>query len=302
MRFLTACAVAILVGGCGGAAKPPVAGAEPAKPVVPAAQVVPLEGGANALWWDAATATLYLTDSNAAALLAWTADKGVTKVATVPAGTAGVSLGGIVRRADGATVIANFGFGKQGGLFVVAPDHRVTELTGLEPQRRRVGLAEAGGTIYSAYFVGGMAGGKPAGGVASVTITGAAATETELAGASTSAGFGKIVGVAANATTVYVSDQSQKAIFAVTIADRSVRKLADVPGADLLLLLPGGDLLTGSGATISRITPAGQVSPLLAPTFEQVRGLAYDAAGKRLFVVDHSLTPGSPDKLHILPL
>lgn len=300
MRFLPAFAVAMLVGACGGGAKPvPAPPVQPARPA--ASQVVPLAGGANALWWDAASATLYLTDSNAASLVAWTDKGGLARVATVPAGTAGVSLGGLVRRADGSTVVANFGFGKQGGLFVIAPDKTVTALSGLDPQRRRVGLAESGGTIYSAYFVGDRDK-KPTGGVATVAITGPAAVETELAGESTSAGFGKIVGVAASATTVYVSDQSQKAIFAINVADHAVRKLADVPGADLLVLLPDGDLLTGSGATISRITPAGQVSPLATTTFEQVRGLAYDAAGKRLFVIEHSLTPGSPDKLHIVPL
>ena len=31
--------------------------------------VVPLAGGANALWWDAASSTLYLTDNNADALV-----------------------------------------------------------------------------------------------------------------------------------------------------------------------------------------------------------------------------------------
>ena len=35
--------------------------------------------------------------------------------------------------------------------------------------------------------------------------------------------------------------------------------------------------------------------------FEQVRGLAYDPAGRRLFVINHSKTVGVPDKLHILP-
>jgi hypothetical protein len=53
---------------------------------------------------------------------------------------------------------------------------------------------------------------------------------------------------------------------------------------------------------IPRITQAGQVTTLPGGGFEQVRGLAYDAAGKRLFVVDHSLTVGVPDKLRILYL
>lgn len=294
MRFL----LAILLCSCAGSAPKPV---EPASAPAPVKDLdVALSGGANALWWDAATGTLYLSDSNTSALVTWTERGGLQSVAAVPAGTAGVSLGGIVRRADGSTVIANFGFGKQGGLFVVGADRAITALTGLDPARRRVGLAQDGATIYSAYFVGARDT-KPDGGVATVAITGATATETEIAGASTSAGFGKIVGVVATPAAVFVSDQSQKAIFKLAVPGYAVTKLADVPAADLLAILPNGDLLTGGAATITRITPAGQVSPLAVAgnSFEQVRGLAYDPAGKRLFIIDHSLTPGSPDQLHV---
>jgi hypothetical protein len=45
-----------------------------------------------------------------------------------------------------------------------------------------------------------------------------------------------------------------------------------------------------------------QVGPTVFSGFEQVRGLAYDPALKRLFIVEHSLTAGTPDKLHIRPL
>jgi hypothetical protein len=265
------------------------------------AVVVPLPGGANALLWDAATSTLYLTDSNADALLRWTDRSGIETVGTLPPATAGVGLGGMVRRADGTTLIAAFGFGKQGTLFALAADNTATALTGLDGSRRRIGLAQdTSGVLYSAYFVAGHGDG-PTGGVARVSITGNVATETEVAGASTSAGFHKLVGLVATPGALFVSDQSQKAVFKIAVPGFSSSKLADVPAADMLALLPSGDLLTGSGSTILRITQTGTVTPLPAAGFEQVRGLAYDAAGKRLFVVNHSLTVGVPDKLHILP-
>ena len=263
-------------------------------PPPPVEQAVVLPGGGNALWWDAASSTLYLTDSHASALVAWTAAAGLHPVATLPADAAGVSLGGIVRRADGTLVVANFGFGTHGGLFAVA-DGAATELTGLDPVRLRVGLAQdAAGAVYSAYFVGGR-GKSQHGGVSLVTFAGTAVTETEIA-----SGFHKAVGVAATPSAVFVSDQTDKAIFKVAVPGYAVSKLATVPTVDLLALLPNGDLLTGGGATISRITPAGEVSALRA-RFEQVRGLAYDAAGKQLFVIDHSVTVGVPDKLRIIP-
>jgi hypothetical protein len=40
---------------------------------------------------------------------------------------------------------------------------------------------------------------------------------------------------------------------------------------------------------------------LRLPRFSDVRGIAYDAVGHRLFVVDHSTAAGTPDALHIIP-
>lgn len=176
-----------------------------------------------------------------------------------------------------------------------------TALTGLEPTRLRIGLAQdPNGVLYSCYFVGGH--GPQAGGVATVAITGNSATETEIAGESTHAGFRKLVGIVATPTAVFVADQSQKTIFKIAVPGYAVTPLAQVPAADLLAILPNGDLLTGGGPTISRISQDGTVTQLPAPGFEQVHGLAYDPAGKRLFVVDHSKTVGVPDKLTIVPL
>jgi len=328
--------IAITLAACSSPAARPVepAAPAPAPPAAPQAAaapatelVIPLVGGGNAVVWDAATSTLYLTDSNADALLRWTDRGGLETVGSFPAATGGVGLGDLVRRADGTTLVTSFGYGKQGTLFAMAPDHSSRALTGLEPNRRRIGLAQdAGGVLYSAYFV---AGGKPGddkpgdgkrgdamgsedlagrgvgasggGGVAIVAITGGAATETEIAGGSTGAEFHKLVGIVATPGAVFVSDQSQKLIYKIAVPGFAVSQLAQVPAADLLAILPNGDLLTGGGSTISRITQDGHVTALPFTGFEQVRGLAYDPAGKRLFVINHSKTVGVPDKLHIVP-
>ncbi len=137
--------------------------------------------------------------------------------------------------------------------------------------------------------------------MAKVELSGATATETEIAGASTTAGFKKVVGLVATNTAVFVSDQTQKKIFKIAVPGYAVTEVATAPAADLLAILPNGDLLTGGGTEVLRITPGGTVSTLL-PGFEQVRGLAYDAKLERLFIVEHSLTAGTPDKLHIRPL
>ncbi|HEX7839075.1 MAG TPA: hypothetical protein VF469_16470 [Kofleriaceae bacterium] len=296
MRWL----LAVTLCGCAahpGAADRPVRpeASHPAPAAAPADVAITLDGGANALWWDAASSTLYLTDSNASAVMTWSDADGLQVAGALPADEAGVSLGGIVRRGDGTLLVASFGFGTHGGMIAVTAGTAST-LTGLDPARRRVGLAQdPEGTLYSAYFVGGR-GKPPTGGVATLTIAGQAATETEIA-----SGFHKVVGLVATPAAVFVSDQTDRAIYRIAVPGYAVTRLASVPAVDLLVMLPGGDLLTGGGPTISRISQTGQVTTLTGH-FEQVRGLAYDAAHERLFVIDHSVTVGLPDRLRIVYL
>ncbi|HWU87183.1 MAG TPA: hypothetical protein VN253_07910 [Kofleriaceae bacterium] len=261
-----------------------------------------LAGGANALLWDSATSTLYLTDNNADALLTWTgATTGVQQVGTFPAATAGISLGDLVKRADGTILTTSFGFGTQGTLFAMAPDLTSAALTGMTANRRRIGLGQdAAGTLYEAYFVGG-GGGTPTGGVATVALNGTAATETEIAGATTGAGFKKLVGLVATANAVFVSDQTDKKIYKIAVPGFAVTTVATVATADLLAIMPNGDLLTGGATDVQRVTQTGTVTTIMTG-FEQVRGLAYDPALRRLFVIEHSTTVGVPDKLHVRPL
>ncbi|MGN6106637.1 MAG: hypothetical protein ACTHU0_16140 [Kofleriaceae bacterium] len=259
-----------------------------------------LSGGANGLLWDAASSTLYLTDNDANALVEWTAAQGLRSVGTFPAATAGISLGDLARRTDGTILTPSFGFGTQGTLFAMAPDHTSSALAGLDPARRRIGLAQdASGALYTAYFVGG-GGGMPTGGVARVEISGGDATETELAGGSTSAGFKKLVGLVATPSALFAADQTTKMIYRIALPGGAVTPLATVPSVDLLAILPGGDLLTG-GTGVHRITQTGQVTTVIPSGFEQVRGVAYDPALRRLFLIEHSATVGVPDKLHVVP-
>ena len=282
------------------AAAPDATSVDAAPIDAPAPTTYDLAGGANALRWDSATSTLYLTDNNADSLVRFTDAGGLQTVGTFPAATAGISLGDILKRADGSFVTANFGFGTQGTLFTMSADGTSSAaLTGLAANRRRIGLADDGaGNLYVGYFVGG-GGGMPTGGVGLVTITGGAATETEIAGGSTSANLKKIVGVVATATELFVADQTVNTIYRVALPGGAVTTVATPPSVDLLMRLPSGDLLTG-GTGVHRITTAGVVTTIFTG-FEQVRGTAYDPAGQRLFIIEHSATVGVPDKLHIRP-
>lgn len=281
-------------------APPPAQDAAPDAPDPRGPATFTLAGGTNGLLWEAATQALYLTDSNANALLRWTDEGGVQQAGTFPAATAGISLGDLVKRADETILTPSFGFGTQGTLFALASDGTSSALTGLDPARRRVGLAQdANGALYVAYFVGGGMM-MQAGGVAAVTIAGATASETEIAGSSTAAGFRKVVGLAATPGAVFVADQTASTIYRIAVPGFGVTTVAAVPSADLLTMMPNGDLLTGGGG-VHRVTQTGEVSTIFTG-FEQVRGLAYDPALRRLFIIEHSATVGVPDKLHVRPL
>ena len=121
--------------------------------------------------------------------------------------------------------------------------------------------------------------------------------------AGTAQGLKKVVGIVATPTAVFVSDQTQKKIFEIAIPGNAFSEVTAtaLPSADLLVILPNGDLLTGGGTTVQRVTQAGVATDIFTG-FEQVHGLAYDATLKRLFIMDHSLTVGTSDKLHIRPL
>ncbi len=258
-----------------------------------------MTGGANALLWDAIASKLYLTDNNANALLSYTDANGIQTVGTWPTGGM-ISLGDL-SNADGAILCANFGFATMGTIFAMLTTGTSSAYTVSDPTRRRIGLAQdSAGQLYVAYFTGGM--GQPqVGGVSSVTFNGTTATETEIAGSTTNAGFKKVVGLVATPDAVYVSDQTQLTIFKIAIPGNAVTTLASaLPSADLLAVMPNGDILTG-GTGVHRITPTGTVTTIMTG-FESVRGMAYDNALHRLFLIEHSATPGTPDKLHIRPL
>ena len=289
-------AIALLAAACSSKPAPEAhAQVEPHRPAPPG-RAVDLPGDSNGAYWDASTRSLYIVDDTFDQLVRWTDAEGFRAIGAFPPATK-VSLGGLVRAGAGF-VTTSFGFGDDGGAYMLAPGVPSPAIDNLAPERRRIGLASGpDGAIYEAFFV--VHGHDHAGGVARLDLAGG---ETDVI----STGLRKPVGVAVTATTLYVSDQEQDAIFAYPLAaDGSVGApttiARDLPSADLLTALPGGDLVTGGKhGAVYRITPAGKVSTI-ADGFEQVRGTAYDPAGKRLFVIEHSAAT-SRHKLHIVAL
>jgi sugar lactone lactonase YvrE len=198
-----------------------------------------------------------------------------------------------VRTTDGTFITPSFGFGKDGGV-VTLHDGSATSIAKLDPVRRRIGVAIApDNAIYVAYFVV-DADKKHTGGVARLDLAGG---ETDL----DIPDLSKPVGLVATDTTLFIADQNKSTIVAYTFATKAVTTVArDLPGADLLTRLPGGDFVTGGRkGAVYRIDKAGAAKEI-ASGFAQVRGTAYDPAKKRLFVVEHG--DAGHHKLHLLPV
>ena len=284
--------VGLLACGCGKRA------ASEATPVAQGSATSPypsveLPGECNGIVWDATAHALYLTDDTHNQLQRWTDGVGFAGFAALPASKR-PALGGLAELTDGSFVAASLGFGDDGAVFQISAKGGAKALDHMDPARRRLGVASDGaGGWYEAYFV--VTDGKHHGGVAHV---GADGVEHELIGAPLT----KPVGLAATATTLYISDQEAKAVFAMPLPSGELHPIAQHLGdVDLLTLMPDGDLVTGgAGGTVVRITAAGKVTEIAAG-FAHVRGTAYDPAGKRLFVIDHARA-SSHRELHIVPL
>ena len=259
-----------------------------------------LTGVAYGLYWDAAASALYITNDTANRLDRWTEANGVVAFGTFPTLAVANVLGGIVELSDRSFLVPTLGMGTAGTLLALSSDGAsAAAITGLDATRRRVGITlDPDGLLYEAFFTGsGMM--SQTGGVGSAVIASGAGTEVAI---TTSVALKKVTGIVATRTTLYVCDQTVSKIYAITIADGTTTTFASPPSCDLIYQMPNGDLVTG-GLTggIYRITPAGAISNVRSG-FEQVRGIAYDAVGKRMFVIENRATMPNVPRLHIFPL
>ncbi len=269
-------------------------GGEPGVKVDRGPTAIPLDGDPNGLWWDSAAATLYIADDDNNRILQWTDGGGVALFANLPAAPPdGAGLGQLVKTKDGKIIVTRFGFGTAGDVVYVAPDKTTGNVPNLDPVRRRIGLTVASdGTLYDSYFV------KTANGQVGTVA------RLDLAGAETDfiPGLKKPVGVLASGPSLFVSDQAAGTVSAAPIAmPDKLAVLAQVAGPDLLCEGPGGSLFTGSTTgEVRQIASDGKLSTF-AGGFLQIRGVAYDAANKRVFAAEHDAA-GSLNALHILPV
>ncbi len=124
-----------------------------------------------------------------------------------------------------------------------------------------------------------------------------AGTETDVL-----TGMTKPVGVLVEGADLIASDQAAGAVVkAPRAAPSKAAPLAAVAAPDLLCQGPDGSLFTGGTAgEVRQITRDGKVRTV-AGGFAAVRGVAYDAANRRLFASEHA-PKGGPSAIRIVPV
>lgn len=251
----------------------------------------------NGLFWQDSSQTLYITDDTGNQIVAWSDRGGLRPAAKLPPPPAtGPGLGQVVLTGRAQLVVPRFGMGTAGDVLAGPADGELTPISGLLPERRRIGLTQAAdGTLYGTYFV--KAGTGRAGAVTTLTLTGG---ETDVI-----TGLQKPVGVLAVADRLYVSDQDAGKILQAPLANPSATSVfATLPAPDLLAAGPDGSLFTGGPqGAVRQIAATGQATTV-AMSARAVRGLAYDATARRLFVALHDSEPqdGITHGIEIVPI
>ena len=277
-------------------------GADLAAPPPVRKKSVALSFDPNGLFWDAATQALYIADDDGNQIQKWTEDGGLAIVARLPpAPAAGPGLGQLVVLGDRSIVVPRFGSGTGGDVVSVKPDGSASAVTGLAPERRRLGLTiAADGTLYDSFFL--KVGTSRAGTVARLSLGGTGAgTETDVI-----TGLKKPVGVLALGDALYVSDQDQGQILKAPLQNpASVSVFATLPEPDLIAAGPDGSIFTGGlQGGVRQISAAGVVKTVAQQGLKQVRGVAWDGRARRLFIANHDGDPadGAAHSLEIVPI
>jgi sugar lactone lactonase YvrE len=264
-----------------------------------AADPVVFSGRSNGLVWVDEMRALFIADSRSGQLLTWFDGWGFdAPVSLAPYSGAGAKLGGVARGADGTLYVARHGGGRDGGIVCVPPDGKPQIVEGVDPSRRRIGVAcSAQGRLLSTYYSCDCGSGVSTGGVARVGMDG---VEKDLID-----NLAKPVGILVRDKLVWVSDQERQAIFRFSLDDRrpAPEPIATVPKPDHICAGPDDSLLvTSHFGRLYRVTAHGQVL-LVADRLGSPRGVACDAVSGRAFVTARAAGECSAQSyLYIVPL
>ncbi len=296
MRWLAILALTLSCSSCSSSPAPANDGGADASDaaLVPTNTTIALDGDANGLYWDATTSTLFIADDGNNRILTYTDSAGVTKLVDLPpASASGPGLGQLIPLPDGSLLVTRFGYGTAGDVVQIMPDATTKIVSGLDPTRRRIGLASADdGSIFDTYFV--KNGTAYVGSVAKLSLAG---TETDVA-----TSLQKPVGVLVVGGTLFFDDQSTNTLYSTPEATPGApAQFAQLPDADLLCVGPNGTIFSGGAdGNVRQIDASGAVT-VFATGFTAARGVAYDAANHRLFIANHVGASG-PNTVEVRPV
>lgn len=251
----------------------------------------------NGLCWDTGERALYLVDLSGNRIMRWTDRRGFQVAASLPKPRRpGSTLGGIARLPDGRTVVARAGAGKDSTLFEVSEVHGARALSALPGERRRVGVSvdlDEAGDLYVASVSGSR------GHVSKVDL--AEADETDLPFDDLEQPFG----IAVVGNVLYVSDRKRGEIQVMSLRPLSKpHAVAQLASPGLMAPGPASSVLVASRTgAVWQLAADGRLLRLLTSQNE-VRGIAWDPTGKRLFFAEHDTddSDGIQHRLQILPL
>jgi DNA-binding beta-propeller fold protein YncE len=277
-------------------------------PVAP--QRIAVEARPNGIAIRPSDGALFITDDATNSVLASVGGQPFARFAALPAvsGQQG-GLSQLVFVDADTLMVERFGFGTASAVFELtgAGAGAPTPLTGLDPARRRLGLASIGhGQLLSTWFV--KTGNAPQqGGLSLLTYDAATHTTQER---DLMSGFGKPVGVAVQGDTVYVSDQANNRIVKASLsvllnspaAVTANATVAKIDSPDLLAIDANGTLYTKCNKTgLCTVAPDGVVG-VLADDFQNARGVAVDAAHHTLYAVDRATSATGTSYIRSFPL
>ncbi len=267
----------------------------------------------NGLYWDPTASRLYLTDDEASvnAIKTWDGDDKFSVAYQLPAMEEGqrTTLGQVTRAADGNLYTTRFGFGSYGTVVAAPKAGKPYNLTGLAGDRRRIAITPtADGKLIDGWFRGGGSG--PSGIISQLTLdAGATASEQDLI-----TGLSKPAGIAVVGDDLFVSDQGTGKVLAYSLAAvratpataEDGRVVAEFTSSDSLDLMTAGADRTlyfgGGNGTLYAVNSATGATKTLATGWPGIRGVALDAANKRLFAAVAAETSGGPSSIRIVPL
>jgi sugar lactone lactonase YvrE len=264
-------------------------------------RAIDIEWTPNGLAWDSGERALYAVDQSGNRIMRWTDRRGFQVAASLPRvrGGGASGLGGVARLPDGRTAVARAAGGKGGNTIILVSEARGAELLAeLASDRKRVGVAAGPeGILYVTATSPDKDG--PPGRITRVDLGEPSETDLPMGD------ILKPVGVVVVDGVLYVSDQARGEVVAMSLVPLgSAHAVAQLKSPDMMAAGPNRSVLIASKTgAVWQLFADGRLIRLLTAR-EEVRGITYDPAGKRMFFAEYDAHPedGVEHRLQIVPL